>query len=99
MNRWYAVRCCCKPVKIFGFLLLNIDERNSYEVGVYKKIKEDYQFSNAIGPREAVDILENAAVRLQLMRYGNADELAIYSDDKPIEFWREIDGFIENKAI
>jgi hypothetical protein len=78
MMDWVAVRCCCQPTRIFGFLRLERDH----------------------GPTVTVTDVFGAQQVLELKRYcaGGGfinDERAIYSDDRPIEFWRSIPGFVE----
>lgn len=102
-NQWFAVRCCCTPQKVFGFIKLPIekdvrlpDHRTIQDaMGDYHPIKlmpiyvnrhygvsvNCYDYMNARPPDE---VLEHTT-----------PEIAIYSDDRPIEFWRTIPGFVE----
>jgi hypothetical protein len=86
---WYAVRCCCTPTKIFGFVKLPSDVEDCYRVPL-----RSYQLSATTrvydGPPEPVPV--QSAV-LYVRKIGN--ERAIYSEDRPIEFWRQVRGFVE----
>jgi hypothetical protein len=79
---WIAVRCCCQPTKVFGFMRLDRDDRP--------------------GTVRVVDV-QGTRHQVELKRYsdGNGllnDEIAVYSDDQPLEFWRRIVGFVEAHA-
>ena len=45
-------------------------------------------------PKASVLPFDNEPTLTQMMRY-TTPEVAIYSDDRPIEFWRTIPGFVE----
>ena len=74
---WFAVRCCCQPTKILGFLRL--------EDGPIDRVvvSDVYGGWHQLLLRESVHTVH--APR----------EIAIYADDRPIDFWRSIDGFVE----
>jgi hypothetical protein len=98
-NQWFAVRCCCTPKKVFGFInLIALEESDTLPahrtvfdffgrphmvkllpVYINKKYTSCAEFLNA-PPHE--------------ISY-NIAEIAIYSDDRPLEFWRTIPGFVE----
>jgi hypothetical protein len=84
MNDWVAVRCCCQPTNIFGFLRL--DRR--------------------AGPTVSVPDIFGSVHQLELKTFCSAPpnyaapaeagaEIAVYSDDRGIDFWRRIPGFVE----
>jgi hypothetical protein len=81
-NQWFAVRCCCTPKKVFGFLKL------------YGPFKARQTFiTNYDGQKHSIKI---RPIFIDKTKTGSVPpELAIYSDDKPIEFWRTIPGFLE----
>lgn len=83
---WFPVRCCCQPQKIFGFIRL-----------------PDMERSNVVDKRGNVHKLELRSMANCKMTVLNNQleyerELAIYSDDRPIEFWRSVVGFLEIKT-
>lgn len=99
-HRWLAVRCCCKPEKVLGFIKLAEAKIRPFSdptivlfdkdgVGHQARIDKftDYGKSSAIyfdpgaNPCASIPIFE--------------DEIAIRTDDRPIEFWRTIEGFME----
>ena len=87
-HNWYAVRCCCTPQKVFGFLRLPVSVVDNgpfitvAEVRTGKGTKTKWK-------------THRICLRHIAMLYGHQMELAIYSDDRPIEFWRRIEGFME----
>lgn len=81
--RWLPVRCCCGPVKIFGFL------------------RVPFNYDRVITVRDVAG-REFPGIQIrQISRYSAelspvlAVEMAVYSDDRPAEFWRNIQGFVE----
>lgn len=86
------VRCCCQPLKILGTLEVS---------GVSHPrlmVREKFEL-----PRPSLHpTVSNSAPchELKIMTFvdGQHHERAIYSDDRPIEFWRKIPGFIENRG-
>lgn len=85
-RRWFAVRCCCRPRSIMGFVLASAPD------GV-----KSLTVTDAIGDKHRV-ALERIATRADFNGLSVvSDELAIYSDDRPLEFWRTIHGFVEVK--
>lgn len=95
--QWYAVRCCCTPTKIFGFLRLPAEHQTHYLVR--EKIKVRPLLSSLPLNDEIANAVDNRPrfhdVRLKSLSSLGTDEIAIYSEDRPIEFWRNIEGFIE----
>ena len=83
---WYPVRCCCTPRKIFGFIRLPANAGHIYRV---------------TDRRGTVHELELRPITTDHRYVLDADadcyssELAIYSDDRPLEFWRMLPGFVE----
>lgn len=79
----FPVRCCCSPKKIFGFLSLPAltDEERKKWKGIYKSL---------------VDINGGShTIKITEIRCNDWRELAIYSEEKPIGFWRNFKDFIE----
>ena len=92
------VRCCCQPTKILGTLEVPDMAIRSGHFDVVlctrfvplSSVSNRYDFQTKFR-RETV----------HLKTFGNSRvaEQAIYSDDRPIEFWRKIHGFREGDAI
>jgi hypothetical protein len=91
--QWYAVRCCCTPIKIFGFLRLPAQHQRHYRVRE-KAVMQPLKAGLGNGAETALASPVHE-VRLEMLRSPGTEEFAIYSEDRPIEFWRNIDGFIE----
>jgi hypothetical protein len=84
---WYPVRCCCSPQKIFGFLPLPHQ--------LVKQCKNQAILKDRNGKSHQIELrtLYNGINEVNL-----TEELAVYSDDMPIEFWRTMPGFKELQA-
>lgn len=83
---WYAVRCCCEGMKVLGFIKL---QRQTEHYAVAHEHQRGVAFVED-APAVEAQIKRHS---IELRRFGN--EMAVYSDDKPIEFWRNIAGFVE----
>lgn len=90
-TRWFAVRCCCESSKIFGFLQL---PDNTW---AYRTITDRSGRGHKIELREACErIIENYRESSPAPIYQERSaDLAVYSDDRPLEFWRQFDNFVE----
>jgi hypothetical protein len=95
----YAVRCCCQPTKVLGwldgpedvhsFFVLETRRRGGLAPPPQHEVKVRDMCSCRIV--EHPELCEaNGDVPVELVRMV---ERAIYSDDRPIEFWRRIAGF------
>jgi hypothetical protein len=92
------VRCCCQPVKILGTL-----EVPAYKAKYPGKIVIGAE-SDCVASRNALRTTEPVPkpqiIEAELRRfigYTNGQsivELAVYSDDRPIEFWKRIPTFV-----
>ncbi len=97
--RWYPVRCCCVPNKILGFLRVAegsktgvrtltlpdmYGERHKVEV---RRIQERVTLN--------VDDPYKPGIYASYKVGDFIDELAIYSDDRTVEFWRKMPHFME----
>lgn len=97
-NQWFAVRCCCTPKKVFGFIKLPIT--SDVRLPDYRTIKDAM---GDIHPIKLMSIYINRHYRASIMNAQPLEgilehtmpEIAIYSDNHPIEFWRTIPGFVE----
>jgi hypothetical protein len=82
---WVAVRCCCTPTKVLGFMRLSEDALRLPKFWVQSR-----------DGREEIE--------LRMMEDSHKDfrgevtwdrEIAVYAEERPIGFWRQIPGFIE----
>lgn len=86
-KQWFPVRCCCTPQKIFGFLQVNRDAVDR----CCQTIMLDRD-----GQEHVIEIRRISAGTCEADRELTIhEELAVYSDDRPIEFWRTIPDFME----
>lgn len=85
-RRWFAVRCCCQPRQIMGFVLAAGPD------GV-----RALTLTDRFGDKHVVALERIATCYESFGERVGSDELAVYSDDRPIEFWRTIHGFVEVK--
>ena len=98
--QWLPVRCCCTPQKVFGFIQVRADVVHDGATLNLLPRAVAYQLAHADAP-EVEELLAQSAVRFQVKMLTEVDypnskrELAVYSEDHPIEFWRTIDGFVE----
>lgn len=93
-HQWYPIRCCCQPDKIFGFLQL--DSHPEWD---------EFEVTDCDGKNHVIKMKTFTRVATPLYRYDDMmgsditmpviHEYAIYSDDRPIEFWRSVVGFVE----
>jgi hypothetical protein len=100
-NQWFAVRCCCTPKKVFGFIKMESPGMDG-RIPIYRDIKD------IMGQRHQIKLMSiyvnklyptsclgyDAGVPIEVSEH-TPPEIAIYSDDRPIEFWRTIEGFVE----
>ena len=107
---WRAVRCCCQPTKLLGFLRLpdrhavlykitdragvrhTVEIRSIGESTIIRETKHarDCAFVTSDGPAPCT--CGSAATRTTIER-----ELAVYSEDRGVDFWRTIPAFVEVK--
>ncbi len=95
----YPVRCCCEPTKLYGHIELPGPARRSGDAFVVERAERLPR------PRSIREILDGQPSmmpglrrhRMELKRVvgPGLDEIAVFSDDRPIEFWRNIVGFEE----
>lgn len=82
-TRWVAVRCCCKPHKVLGFLQLTEDQ-------YFRRQFTTPYLDGAVSLRPITESKRDFDTGLSVTW-----EIAIYSEDRPIEQWRRVPGFIE----
>lgn len=89
-RQFFAVRCCCQPTKVIGFLLLP-------KRGGPVRMVVDYAGHTH---RAEIKTIQQAETHgLPCSEGGMSEtvattEQAIYSEDRGEEFWRTIPGFI-----
>jgi len=97
----YAVRCCCQPAKLLGWLegpddvsafrVLEVAHTGSpFTPPLSHEVQVRTLCSNRIV--EHPELEDEHGIPVDLVRQ---EERAIYSDDRPLEFWRRIEGFEE----
>ena len=81
---WHAVRCCCNPQRIFGFIRLTASAPENSVIDID-------------GNLHAIRLAPLSERRQSSGEAGatRGRELAIHSEHRPIEFWRRIRGFVE----
>jgi len=81
---WHAVRCCCNPAQVLGFIRLS--EANPETTVIDNKGGQHrIKLAPLLDQRRAANEVAHA----------NAREIAVHSEHRPIEFWRTIKGFME----
>jgi hypothetical protein len=93
----YPVRCCCQPNKIFGYMDVPAGAKTHFEVVSFTPALPVWDHKN-LEPTAAWSA-ERHTIEIKPIKLENHSpgeyELAVYSDDRPIEFWRKIRGFHE----
>jgi hypothetical protein len=85
---WLPVRCCCTPTKIFGFLQLSEEDAARSVIEINRH-------------RIEIKPLHEGLLRCRLdgcdepEHLDSTTERAVYSDDRPLSFWRRMPGFVE----
>ena len=99
--QWLAVRCCCQPKKVLGFLRLSA--KVAQDARYVELLPRPHHVEvSAWPPKPEATMVLDAPIRLEIRHMGDTEtrdtyryERAIYSEDRPIEFWRTIPGFVE----
>jgi hypothetical protein len=100
--QWIAVRCCCQPAKVLGFLRVTAQQIRAGYLVLPPKINRTEGFVDDPMPKTGITV--DPPVQLAIKRIGEIKgesygfENAVYSEDRPIEFWREVKGFVEAGA-
>lgn len=92
MRQWFAVRCCCTPMKILGFFAL--EPRGGSEYYVRDAHGQEHRIELKLISKMTCVAGEPPLPAFNVDFYEDR-EIAIYSDDRPIQFWRTIPGFVE----
>lgn len=94
-EHWYAVRCCCKPEKILGFIRLFVPSHCGLHT-VVDTTGSSHQI-------ELRNFQERAPKPPAEQTYGSSFletsphlvERAVYAENRPVEFWRQFPNFME----
>lgn len=98
--RWIAVRCCCQPTKVLGFLRATAQQLKARSITLPPRTSS---FDLEAPGLPMVGLTLERPEVLEILPISNArgvyyeSESAIYSEDRPIEFWRSVKGFVEAK--
>jgi hypothetical protein len=92
LHHWIVVRCCCTPQKVFGFIRIpeSLYRPGTLRLPVRSKVHA--------GPVSEADYPTDVLVEVKTLHRGPETELAVYSDDRPLEFWLDVAGFVEVAA-
>lgn len=92
----YLVRCCCEGTKVLGFLEM---PRGDYRNDEIVSIAMSPPVGPVEGPPQSLIVDPTATFRRFRDYDRGVDEIAVYSDDRPIEYWRKMRGFTEIKPV
>ena len=98
----YPVRCCCQSQKIFGYIdLPRADGRNEEQIQVPLRstVRAENFTPSEEGPATEPTRTATVLLRQFVDTKNGIDEIAVYSDDRPIECWRSVVGFTEMKPM
>ena len=89
------VRCCCLPQKVFGTLEVPDDiARNGGTFRIPYMERPFAEFHDNWDKEPSQFGTYTIEVRPFVID-SFIRKMAVYSDDRPIEFWRELPGFVE----
>lgn len=89
----FNVRCCCQPQKILGTLDLPTTNKTQ-RLTTRSVIRPMVLKQDDVIPANTT--IEHHTIQLRIYnRDDGVEELSVYSDDKPVEYWRQFIGFIE----
>ena len=97
-EQWLAVRCCCTPKKILGFLRVPAElVGNGRSITLYDRGGNGHRVE-LLGFDDDTSICAMPQVLRRNLRDVDLGrrkrEFAVYSDDRPIEFWRNFAEFV-----
>lgn len=84
----YPVRCCCQPQKIFGYLELPDGLVGGTRIPV--SLPAEATPAGAPSNSHKIEMIELRGCFVFFQEH-----VAVYSDDRPIEFWRQLPNFRE----
>ena len=93
------IRCCCQPTKILGTMEVLDPRPGAYPVlladGSYSKIEIKSFISNQMRLKPSFEPFEPN----KEIEFERKVESAIYSDDRPVDFWRQFTTFREGDSL
>lgn len=97
------VRCCCEPERILGTLPVPMEaaRRGFFQVARRASPVFTMRVGKRPGPGSVTTLRGAETILIKPFAAGPRapTELAVYSDELPIEFWREIPGFVEGDRV
>lgn len=96
-HHWLAVRCCCSGAKILGFMSVS-DEEMRRDGFTRPVMRITGCMTAPFGNDGNLPVAHFDRVTITLKDFhsgGGVKERAIYSDDRALDFWRDVRGFIE----
>lgn len=90
--KWLAVRCCCKPQKVLGFLQVPDDCRTDHRISLAPSMTV---LSSLGSPSVERCLRETHDLTIGMYEARGGVETAVKSEDQPVEFWRRVSGFVE----
>lgn len=105
----YPVRCCCKPTTLLGWIdgpeavsRFKVHEQRDLPLPPLVHV---VRVGEIVDRRKIVDVPGgydpvDGSQRIEIVELDEPllVERAVYSDDRPLEFWRRVQGFVEAKA-
>lgn len=91
---WLPVRCCCHGERILGFLKL----RTGQAVEGRTLVTDQPHYSSVLSAMAHPSVQETVKrwpVTIKEFAGIEQRELAVYSEDRPVEYWRDVPGFVE----
>lgn len=91
----YEVRCCCEPEKLLGYVdLPRADYRSGEKTFVLRLVRTAIRRSV---DDDKVDPARDRRAEIEFRRYRDPkkgiDQIVVYSDDHPLDFWNQLAGF------
>ncbi len=103
------VRCCCQPQKILGTLEVphaangQVWRSRFQEAFFAAMVREELPKLVPTGsiPMDATTSIKTKIIKLKMFHGDGAydEEVAVYSEERPLEFWRQFYGFKEGDAV
>ena len=103
------VRCCCQPTKILG--TMEVPSPIAERGGFFKIFSRPKWLTDGYFSSEP-DNIQTVEVRCLILRGFSDDvrryeakpmpldtEMAVYAEERPIEFWRTLPGFRESDEV
>jgi len=94
--QWFAVRDAENPRKVFGFIKLPSNVRD-YRLPIRRSLATAVVVIGDAQPQsfQMVSGEDYVDLEIEFMGEGPTRERCIRSEDRPISFWRNVNGFLE----